>query len=252
MKQLPDIVTSVTFWAAVGTLWGAAGAWFTYVAVAVSSRQQTYDGIKSLIAGIEAELGLVSQWAAGDEGNQGYLAKSQDQLSTENPDWFNPTRMAFTFSTPTLTNLTSSPYASALRPIIAPLVILNHSIRRYFESVDLYYSYVMGDMASYQSVLDKMAATPAHQILWTEREAAYRGHIFNLNMAIHQTLIGGAGSSDTMCLYLAFRNARRALQEFKKGLKREPLPRTFWVLHILAGALAINGFWQVLRWFQIL
>jgi hypothetical protein len=59
MKQLPDILTSASFWAAVGTLWAASGAWFTYVAAAVSSRQQTYEGILSLVEGLEVELDLV-------------------------------------------------------------------------------------------------------------------------------------------------------------------------------------------------
>ena len=69
MRQLPDIMTSATFWASVGTLWAAAGAWFAYVAAAVSSRQEAYQGVLNLIAGLEAELHLVSEWAAGDEGN---------------------------------------------------------------------------------------------------------------------------------------------------------------------------------------
>lgn len=54
----------------------ASGAWFTYVAAVVTSRQQTYEGILNLIEGLQAELALVSEWAAGDEGNQGYLSKT--------------------------------------------------------------------------------------------------------------------------------------------------------------------------------
>ena len=67
MKRLPDILTSATFWASIGTLWATSGAWFTYVAAAVASRQQTYEGILSLIKGLEAELALISQWASGEE-----------------------------------------------------------------------------------------------------------------------------------------------------------------------------------------
>jgi hypothetical protein len=70
MKQLPDILTSATFWASVGTLWAASGAWFIYVAAAVDSRQKTYEGILSLIAGLEVELELVSEWTGG-AGSQG-------------------------------------------------------------------------------------------------------------------------------------------------------------------------------------
>lgn len=134
MKQLPDILTSTTFWASIATLGAASGAWFTYVAAELASRQRTYEGIRSLIEGLEEELDLVSQWASGDEGNQGYLQKSPAQLGQEHPDWFNPSRAIFKFSTPTLSNLTNSPYASYLTPVIKPLVMLNHSIRRLFEN----------------------------------------------------------------------------------------------------------------------
>lgn len=90
MKQLPDILTSATFWASIATMWAASGAWFTYVAAAVASKQQTYEGILSLIEGLEAELALVSEWASGEEGSQGYLAKPRGQLAKEHSDWFNP------------------------------------------------------------------------------------------------------------------------------------------------------------------
>src|SRR5664280_2502271 len=99
-----------------------------------------------------------------------------------------PSRMVFTFNTPTLSNLTNSPYAKSMGPIIRPLVMLNHSIRRLF---------------------------------------------------------------DSMSRYQAFRAARKALQEFKRGLKRQPLPPWFLLLHIVAGALAWIGFWQLMRWFGI-
>jgi hypothetical protein len=124
MKQLPDILTSATFWASIGTLWAASGAWFTYVGAALASRQQTHEGILSLIKGLEAELALVSQWASGEEGSQGYLVKTRLQLVKEHPDWFNPSRMVFTFSTPVLNNVTSSPYARSLGPIVRSLVIV--------------------------------------------------------------------------------------------------------------------------------
>src|SRR5690349_10817445 len=114
MKQLPDILSSATFWASIATMWAASGAWFTYVASVVASRQRTYDGIANLIEGLEAEMVLVSQWASGDEGNQGYLSKTRAQLVSEHPDWFNPSRAVFKFSTPSLSSVTNSPYASHL------------------------------------------------------------------------------------------------------------------------------------------
>src|SRR5438045_2744443 len=102
MKQLPDILTSSSFWASVATMGAASGAWFTYIAAEMASRQRTYEGILSLIEGLEAELALVSEWAAGGEGNQGYVSKTRAELVKEHPDWFNPSRAVFRFSTPTL------------------------------------------------------------------------------------------------------------------------------------------------------
>jgi hypothetical protein len=160
VKQLPDILASAAFWASIATMWAASGAWFTYVAADVNSRQQTYAGILNLIEGLEAELALVSEWAAGGEGNQGYVSKTRAQLVTEHTDWFNPSRAVFRFSTPTLNNLTNSPYAKSLTPIVRPLVMLNHSIRRLFDSIERYEAFVFGDVAMYQTVLPKFAVTP--------------------------------------------------------------------------------------------
>jgi len=268
MKQLPDILTSTAFWASIATLGAPSGAWFTYVAAEVASRQRTYEGILSLIEGLEEEFALVSQWASGEEGSQGYLQKSPANLAQEHPDWFNPSRAIFKFSTPMLSNLTSSPYASYLAPVIKPLVMLNHSIRRLFDNIDRYHMFVFGDTEKYQSTLPKFAHNPPgwalspmpttvalpqpSEIGLTQDEQVYVNQIFMMNMQIHQRLIGGADSTDENCLYRSFRTARSALQKFKEELRRERLPRKFWVLHVVAGAMALMGVWQVLRWFEIL
>ncbi|HET9283190.1 MAG TPA: hypothetical protein VFR24_14620 [Candidatus Angelobacter sp.] len=264
MKQLPDIVTSATFWAQIATMWAAAGAWFTYVATAVASRQQTYEGVLNLIEGLEAELALVSDWASGSDGEQGYVRKTRLELTREHPDWVNPSRAVFKFDTPTLINLTNSPYASHLTPIVRQFVVLRHAIRRVFDNLDRYQMFVFGDTAMYQSVLRKYAPAvtspttpttanivtpPPGTVGLTEQERVYVNHIFGMNETIHQTLIGGADSTDENCLYQAFRNARTTLQNFKRGLKRESLPRWFWLLHIIASVMAGLGVWQVVRWF---
>ena len=234
----------------------------------MASRQQTYEGILNLIEGLEAELALVSEWAAGGEGNQGYLRKTRTQLVQEHTDWFNPSRAVFTFSVPTIGNVTNSPYAKSLTPIVRPFVMLSHAIRRLFDSIERYQRFVFGDTGMYQSVLPKFAVNAAHNmgssimptsiisphpttIGLTLVEQVYVNHIFMMNEMIHQGTIGGTDSVDEFCLYKAFRTARKALQDFKKGLKREPLPNWFWVLHIVAGALAWVGFWQLMRWFEI-
>jgi hypothetical protein len=268
MKQLPDILTSTTFWASIATLGAASGAWFTYVAAERTLRKRYYEGVMSLIEGLQAELELVSEWAAGGEGNQGYLSKTRAQLAAEHPEWFNPSKSVFTFQTPVLNNVMNSPYARSLAPIGRQLVMLNHSIRRLFDTMGRYQAFVFGDVALYQSVLPKFAVNPpnlaasfmpmsivsphpAHLGL-TPQEQVYVNHIYMMNESIHQGLIGGADSPDENCLYKSFRAARAVLQNFKAELKRERLPRKFWVLHILAGSMALMGVWQVLRWFEIL
>jgi hypothetical protein len=45
--------------------------------------------------------------------------------------------------------------------------------------------------------------------------------IFGFNLRIHQQLIGGADSTDDLCLYKAFRAARHAVEEFKQHAKPE-------------------------------
>jgi hypothetical protein len=69
---------------------------------------QEYDGVSNLVEGLEAELTLVSEWAGGGETEKGYLKTTRHQLIQAHPDWFNPSRMIFTFGTPTLSGLTNS------------------------------------------------------------------------------------------------------------------------------------------------
>jgi hypothetical protein len=171
---------------------------------------------------------------------------------------------------PTLNNVTNSPHAKSLGSVVRPLVLLNHSIRRLFDSMARYHAFVMGDVALYQSVLPKFApktepaelgsskipdsivTPPVSQIEWTPEEQVYINFIFMMNEGIHQHLIGGTDTTDEVCLYRAFRNVQAALQKFKLTYKCEPLPREFWILHIVAAALFLNGCWQVLRWFDVL
>ena len=110
--------------------------------------------------------------------------------------------------------------------------MLNHSIRRLFNNIDRYQAFVFGDVAMYRSVLPKFAANSANlgpstmptsiasphpsQIGLTQEEQVYVNHIFMMNEAIHQGLIGGADSPDEICLYKAFRTARKALQDSAK------------------------------------
>ena len=250
MKQLPDILTSVTFWASVGTLLGAAGAWFTYVAAALDSRRQTYEGVMNLIEGVEAELELVSLWASGGEGEPGYLkSKTQQELIDGYPAWFDPSRMIFAFDTPALGSVTSSSYARLLAPLVRPLVVLNYSIRRVLEFEGYRRTFVARRTDLFQTIVKKMRTAP--QNVYTEEEKTYMNFIFQINRQIHQDLIGGGDSTDPGCLYRVFRASRDEVRKFKTTFRREPLPRWYWGLHIVAGTFAISGLWQVLRWFDL-
>jgi hypothetical protein len=268
MKQLPDILTSASFWASIATMWAASGAWLAYVASVMSSRQQTYEGIKNLIHGLQAEFDLISVWACGEEGNKGHVVKTRLELVKENPDWFNPSRMIFKFDTPRLNNVTTSPYIGHLGPVVRQLVALNHSIRQLLDSMERYQAFVMGDVLMYQSVMEKFAPktspieiasappptviTTPHpaQIAWTHAERAYINIIFMMNEGIHQHIIGGADSAEA-CLYKSFRIARKAVEDFEQGLKRQPLGFEFKIGHFVAILLFCLGFWEVMRWFEV-
>jgi hypothetical protein len=227
MKPLPDIATSAGFWAAIGTLWSVSGAWFTFVDAARASRKRTHEGILNLLTGIETELELVSAWASGNEGDLGYL-KCDDlrELTKKHPDWFNPSRLIFTFDIPTINGLTSSQYVSFLKPVVPALVRLNHSIRRFFDYLATYNAFVASDPDTYQSLVRTLAEkTPL-----SAKEHVYANFVFGMNKRIHQDLIGGADCADQTCLYKAFRSARAAIREFKSTLQMESLPRWYWIL----------------------
>ena len=103
-------------------------------------------------------MDLVSEWASDKEGSQGYLKRTRAELNKET-SWFNPSRAIFKFSTPTLSSLTNSPYAKSLTPIIKPFVMLNHSIRRLFDSLDRYHAFVFGDARSTKAYFQSLPLT---------------------------------------------------------------------------------------------
>ncbi|HLJ40963.1 MAG TPA: hypothetical protein VKT50_05705 [Candidatus Acidoferrales bacterium] len=252
MKPLPDVVTSASFWAAFATLWGAAGAWFTFVLTAKSSRKQTYEGVMNLIAGIEAELRVVENWASGKEGDEGYL-KTDDAsvLARKHPDWFNPSRHIYTFDSPTLNNFTNSPFVAHLMPLVPVLVRLSNSVHRLFDFVTTQYNpFVASDPRSYQGAVRNLSLGVPLKSL-ESNEQIYVNFVFGMNKTIHQDLIGGVDCTDDTCLYKAFRSARSAIGDFKKDLHVEPLPRWYWILNILAICLIVVGFVEVFRWFDL-
>jgi hypothetical protein len=250
LMTLPEIPTSVAFWAGIATLLSAAGAWFTFAATVLTSRRETYQGIGNLLVGISAELDFISQWASGGEGETGYvLPEDLRTLTEEQKDWFNPSRYIFTLETPSLQNLTRSQYIRHLTPIVQPLVRLNYSFRRLFDFHADFRAFVNSSPALYTSVFKKLKSP---QSIYLPAEADFMNFVFGMNHKMHGNLIGGEKSTDELCLYKAFRSARSAVTRFQAQLHIEPPPKWFWIFHVLATCLATDAIWQVLRWFSIL
>ena len=248
-QRLPDIATSAAFWASIATLWAASGAWFTFFGTWIASRNQTFEGIENLLEGLNAELDMVRDWAGGQAGGRGYLAsKSQQEWVAERPDWFNPSRQIFTVNTPTLNSVTTSGYLSHITPLVGPIVALNQALRRLFDSHLDYRTLVHSEPILYRSVFRKLANTPN---LFTPEEREYMNLIFDANFRMHVLVIGGADGPD-ICLHRAFRTAEHAIASFREHLRPASMPNWFWALHIVSAYLALNGIWQVSRWFGLL
>jgi len=267
MIELPAIADKVSFWASVATLWSASGAWAAYVAATRESAKQDHRAVRNLIEGIQAELDLARDWASGKEGDPGYLSsKTREQLIEENPAWFYPSRMIFSFDTPALGTLTSSPNAKMAGKLLPDLVKLNYAIRCLLDYSARLNAFALADLALYQSVMGKLGAkcdasdlvsstlpikatVRPREAEWTPEELAYICQIFRMNAKIHQELIGGQeGPPDG--LYAQFRSAEKTLKRFdRKHRKPKTQPWWFWILHIFAAGFFLGGIWAVVRWY---
>jgi hypothetical protein len=248
MRPLPDISTSAQFWAAIATIIAAPGAWWTYYATAVASRNNTYEGIKNYLAGIEAELDLLSDWASGEEGSQGYLfSKSQKEYTMERRDWFDPSRQIFRVGIPLIESFTSSPYLNHMTELVRPLVKLGHSVRRLFDLHEELRDFSHSNPGFYETLMRKMQQ---QKNVYTEEENQFMNVVFGMNWKMHVLLIGGSDSPDTNCLYKTFRNARTEIADFKSKLQPEPFPKWYFVLHLLSAILAFVGAWEAFRWLR--
>jgi hypothetical protein len=195
-------------------------------------------------------LASYKDWASGDEGDPGYVLPTDlSELVKAKPEWFNPTRYIFTFETPTLQHFTLSPYVRHLTSVVQPLVRLNYSFRRLLDLHADYRVFATSNPALFASVFKKIKEKK--NPLSTE-EQDYLNVVFDMNLRMHRDLIGGEKSNDQLCLYRVYRSAKEALEKFEAKLRPEPLPGWFWVLHIFATFLAIDGVWQVMRWFSLL
>ncbi len=245
-KQLPDILTSTQYWAAIATLWAAAGAWFTFFSADLVERRNRYRNVWNFLNGIEAELDLISGWASGGEEDVGYLqSETAVSLTRKHEDWFNPSRQIFSFDVPLLRTFTTSGQLYRLTDIIGPLVTLNYSIHRLFDLHEELRAFVNSCPELNISVQKKMLTKPN---VYTEQEKEYMNVVFGFNKRLHQQLIGGRDSSDNLCLYHSFRKARDAARNFNSHFRPEPQPKWYVLLHIAASWLVINSLWQIARW----
>jgi hypothetical protein len=113
--------------------------------------------------------------------------------------------------------------------------------------VHIYTAFVYGDPDLYGEVFERVSkgAKPT-----SSTGLVYSNIVFGMNKVIHQNIIGGQDSNNEECLYKSFRRARKALLEFKSSLRPEGLPWWYWILTTVAAYLALNGIWQVERWFS--
>jgi hypothetical protein len=236
---------SASFWASIATLWGAAGAWLTYFGTVWSNREERSAALSTLLSGLKTELVVVSDWASGE--GKGYEQRPASELERERPDWFNPGRLIFSFECPTLRNLTNSPYIRELGPIVDDVVRLSRSITRLFNCYEEYREYVNSRPLLYDSVVKKLAQQKAD---FTEAEREYLKDIFRRNAQIHQSLIGGIDSQDSLCLYKTFRAAKESVNNFLRTYAKPLFPWWYWILHVIAAAAFLKGLLLIIAWLR--
>jgi hypothetical protein len=203
----------------------------------------------NLLAGIDAELELVSLWASGADGDKGYLqGHTNEQLAKQHSDWFHPSRQIFTFDSPSLQSFTTSTHLRHLASLVRPLVRLNYAIRRVFDLHDELRRFVNSHPNLYDSVFKKLATVPN---VYTSDEQVYMNIVFEKNRRIHEQLIGGEDSTDELCLYKAYRSAKKSIVEFKAKARPDPLPWWYWLLTVVAGIFAVMGGWELVRWLRL-
>jgi hypothetical protein len=246
-----SIADKASFWASIATILGLAGAWLTYFAASQVAKREQNDELQGLLESLKTELNEISLWASGGENSPGYLPNpDQINLTTIHPDWFNPSRQIYSFEYPTIRNITANSLLSKIRSIEEPLVLLNHALTNLFELHREYRSYVLSRPEIYSSTLHKLTSIPPGEP--SDAEAEFMSHVFSYNRQLHQDLIGSREST-RLCLYTAYRSAKKAIDSLDK---KPPLARTpwwYWVFHLLAACLAVKalllagawlGFWH--------
>jgi hypothetical protein len=219
MNKLVDLSTVL---AAAAGLWALGLAWFTYVMAVHAQNENEFLALKSIVKGLQVELGMMWAWTGGE--TEGY---SKDmKLGDEPADWSQPGRLIYKFSFDAISNLSTSPYLYALGDIVGPFARLNLSISRLFQVYDEYRSFVNSNWEHRTSATYK---------------GAFESKVLRFNFVMHVTLIGGADSADPECLYKTYRNAVSALDSFGKTLKARSLPWWFAFGHVVGSACLVSG-----------
>ena len=231
-----DIVGAAGFWGSVAQILGISAAWFAFVTERREARRRTFESVKDIITGLEAEMALISLWASGKPDNPGYRPIAAEEYWKDErtrAEWSDPERIIYPFDYPTVKSLTQSQHVRLLGPIIGEFVRLNYSIVRMFDFYAEYRRYVIARPALVDTVGPKLGKDGAE---FSEEEKLFLASVFSYNYRIHVQYIGGKDSEDPTCLYHAFRSAEGSLADFKKRLRQERAPRWHSVGHVVAGA----------------
>lgn len=241
-----SVLDKASFWASAATILGVAGAWLTYFATSSVAKRDENDELRALLERLSVELAEISPWASGDEDSPGYLPNpDHNSLALIHPDWFNPSRQIFSFEYPTIRGITASPLLPKIQPIEESLVLLNHALTNLYEVYREYRTYVLSRPELYSSTLRKLTAMPPVEP--SDAEAEFMSHVFSYNRQLHQDLIGSR-ESERLCLYKAYRDAKRSVDEFNKNFPLARTPWWYWSFHLLAAGLACKALLLIGAW----
>jgi hypothetical protein len=215
-NNLVDVSTVI---AATAGLWALAFAWLTYVMAVRQQNQQEFLALRSIVAGLRVELDRMIGWTGA--GSAGYSKGARPE-----PDWSIPGRLIYKFDIEAISKLTLSPLLYSLGDIIDPFAKLSFSVSRLFQVYDEYRSFVNADPAVFLG-----SRVPSAQ---TEK-------VKEFNRIMHVELIGGADSTDPVCLYKTYGAAVSALKKFDGALSLKRCPRWFMIGHLFAGVCVGAG-----------
>jgi hypothetical protein len=211
--------------AATAALWALAFAWLTYVMAVREQNEEEFLALKSIIDGLRVELDRMIGWTGA--GGTGY-----SKGISPPPEWSLSGRLIYKFDIEAISKLTLSPLLYRLGDIVGPFARLSFSVSRLFQVYDEYRSFVNSDPAVF---------------LESRVPDAHTKKVLEFNRIMHVELIGGADSTDPVCLYKTYGDAVDALSTFQDSLSARDYPWWFWIGHFFAGACVGVGIVLVIR-----